>query len=175
MKVSSTIYTVLMLAGLVLAESAGGIRWTAPPGWKSQGERPMRAATYTVPAAPGDPEDGECAVFFFGGGQGGDVEANIRRWLGQFEQPDGRPSAEAAKRDKKTIRGIAVTLLDVTGTYLYSPSPMSPQKIPKKGYRMLAAIAEAPEAPVFFKFTAPEKTVKAHEAAFHQMLDSLSR
>ena len=168
--------TVLALAALVwAADSAGGLTWKAPDAWKSQGPRMMRAATYTVPAAAGDKEDGEMAVYYFGAGQGGGVEANIKRWLGQFEQPGGGSSEAAAKRSKRTINGIPVTILDVTGTYMFSPSPMSPQKTPKPGYRMLAAIAEGSEAPVFFKFTAPAKTVTANEKAFQTMLDSLKK
>src|SRR5262245_27998711 len=50
--------------------SAGGVRWTVPAGWQASAERPMRVATYTIPAASGG-EAGECGVFFFGRGQGG--------------------------------------------------------------------------------------------------------
>ena len=34
----------LLSAGL-LADSAAGLRWTAPPGWKTAAAQPMRAAT----------------------------------------------------------------------------------------------------------------------------------
>ena len=65
------------LAASVRAESAGGLSWTAPAGWKSQPKR-MRAANYVVPAAGGDSEAGECGVYFFGPGQGGSIEANVQ-------------------------------------------------------------------------------------------------
>src|SRR3972149_3131613 len=48
------------------SDEAAGVAWTPPARWASQGARPMRAATYRVPAAQGDAEDGECAVFYFG-------------------------------------------------------------------------------------------------------------
>ena len=35
----------------VLAESAAGLRWTAPPDWKVGAAQPMRVATYAI--APG--------------------------------------------------------------------------------------------------------------------------
>ena len=35
------------------AQSAAGIRWTPPAGWKVEAARPMRAATYTIPTAAG--------------------------------------------------------------------------------------------------------------------------
>ncbi len=52
---------------------------------------------------------------------------------------------------------------------------MSPRAIPKPGYRMLAAIAQGTEGPVFFKLTAPEKTANAAEADFEKMLESLRK
>lgn len=134
----------------------------------------MRAATYVVPAAAGDKEDGECAVFYFGPGQGGGVEDNLKRWIGQFQQPDGKPSDKAGQIRKQTVNGLAVTTIDLSGTYL-SGGPMSPVKTPKPGYRLLGAIVEAPQGPVFFKFTGPAKTVAAGEAAFQAMLKSISR
>lgn len=135
----------------------------------------MRAASYTIPAAPGDSDGGECIVYYFGPGQGGSVEANIERWIGQFEAPDGGPAGKLAKRSQKTVNGIPATLLDVSGTYLFKPFPMAPQATKKPGYRMLAAIVEGKDAPVFFKLTAPAKTAAQAEAAFHQMIESMRK
>lgn len=153
---------------LLLAESASGVKWKAPAAWKSQGERPMRAATYSVPAAAGDKEAGELAVFYFGPGQGGGVQANLDRWQGQFPQKTGAP-----KTGKSTAAGLAVTSIDVSGTYASSASPMSPEKVDKPGFRMLGAIVEAPQGAVFFKFTGPAKTVAANEAAFQGMIKAI--
>src|SRR5262249_19332281 len=66
-----------------VSASVAGIEWIVPAKWTPQGERTMRVATYTIPSAPTDPEVGECAVFFFGSGQGGDVQTNINRWISQ--------------------------------------------------------------------------------------------
>lgn len=161
--------TVLTLAGAARAESAGGLQWTAPTGWKSQPQRPMRAATYAVPAAGGDKEDGEVAVFYFGPGQGGGVEANLQRWVSQFE------TSAKPQTAKKTINGLPVTTIDLSGTYLASAGPMSPTKTSKPGYRLLGAIVEGPQGGVFFKFTGPAKTVAAGQAAFDKMLGGIRR
>lgn len=165
---------LLAAVSISAAETAGGIKWTAPASWKSQGDRPMRAATYTVPAAQGDSEAGEMAVFYFGPGQGGGVQANIQRWIGQFKQPDGSPSASKAKRDKRTINGLAVTTIDLSGIYTGSAGPMAPP-VDKPGYRLLGAIVEGPQGAVFFKLTGPAKTVAASEAGFEALLKSVSR
>jgi hypothetical protein len=162
------------VALLSAADTAGGIRWTAPAAWKPQGERPMRAATYAVPAAPGDKEDGECAIFYFGPGQGGGVQDNLDRWISQFQQPDGKPSKSAAQISKQTINGLPVTTISLTGTYL-SGGPMMAAKTPRPGYRLLGAIVEGPQGAVFFKFTGPAKTVAAGQAAFQSLLKSVSR
>ena len=68
-----------------------------------------------------------------------------------------------------------MTLVDVTGTYMFKPFPRARKATPKPGYRMLAAIAEGPKGNVFFKLTAPRKTADEAEAAFHKMLGSLRR
>ena len=133
----------------------------------------MRAATYRVPAASGDSEDGECAVFFFGPGQGGSVEANIERWVGQFEQPDGKPSSSRMKRKAATINSLEVTSIDLTGTY--SGGMVGGGGTKKPSYRLLGAIVAGPQAPIFFKFTGPVKTVAAAEKEFESMLKSLRK
>jgi hypothetical protein len=149
--------------------SAGGITWTAPARWKTGPEREMRAVTYLIPSASGDSEGGECPVFFFGPGQGGGVEANIKRWIGQFEQPDGKPSEPLARQKKETINGLTVTTIDLSGTFV----PMMRQGSKKPGYRMLGAIVEGPQGAVFFKLTGPAKTVVAAQAEFQALLKSL--
>jgi hypothetical protein len=166
---------LLGIAALAWADSAAGLSWTAPAAWKSQGPRPMRAATYAIAAAPGDAEGGECVVNYFGVGQGGSVDANLKRWIGQFQAPGGGPADALAKVSKKTINSMPVTLIDITGTYLFKPFPMAPEATPKPGYRMLAAIAEGPQGTVFFKLTAPKKTTDAAESQFQGMLESLKK
>ena len=119
--------------GPAYSESASGLNWTAPGTWESQGARPMRAATYVVPPSGGDKEPGECAVYFFGGGQGGSVGANIKRWLGQFQTPDGGPVDKTAQIEDKTISGIKVTTVDVSRDLSFQTSPDVSAGNPKAG------------------------------------------
>jgi hypothetical protein len=152
------------------AESVAGLKWTAPPGWKSQGARPMRAATYNVPGAAGNLDAGECAVYFFGAGQGGSVEANLERWKGQFKQTGGKPVTPTIK--KRTIHNLHVTTIDAAGEYSGMGGPMAGGKTVMPGYRLLGAIVEGPAGNVFVKFTGPAKTVSANERKFEQLLNS---
>jgi len=156
------------------AESAAGVKWTAPGNWKSEGARPMRAATYRISPAQGDSEGGECGVFYFGPGQGGTVQDNVGRWVGQFEQPDGKNSKQAAQIKKQTINGLPVTTIDVAGIYTGAGGPMAQSKTRQPGYRLLGAIVETSDGAVFFKFTGPAKTVAANQAAFQSMVKSLA-
>ena len=97
----------------------------------------MRVATYAVPAAKGA-EAGECAVFFFGPGQGGGIDDNVARWAKQFE------GAPAPKRTTATVGGMRVTRAEVAGTYLAPGGPMMQSTGKRPGYRLLGAIVEAP-------------------------------
>lgn len=156
------------------APEAGGLTWTAPADWAAQGARPMRAATYKLPAAKGDAEGGELAVFYFGPGQGGAVDANVKRWLGQFQTADGKPVDSVAKTKTEKLNGMPVTTVDVKGTYM-GGGPMMGPSTPKPGYRLLGAIIEGSEGAVFFKLTGPEKTVAASEKPFRKMLESVKK
>jgi hypothetical protein len=148
--------------------SAGGLRWAIPAGWETAPERPMRAATYKIPAAAGQ-EAGECGVFFFGRGQGGSVEDNLARWKGQFEPPSD------AKPVKRTVNGLTVHEIDVSGTYTSPGGPMMQSQGKKPGWRLLGAIVEAPDGLVFFKCTGPAATMKNAEKDFQALVKSVSK
>jgi hypothetical protein len=157
----------------LLAESAGGLRWTAPSGWKSEGAQPMRAATYHVAPVAGDKASAECAVYFFGTGQGGSVDANLERWKSQFRGPGGKPApAQIAKR---TIHGLTVTTIDASGEYTGMGGPMATGSQAVAGYRLLGAIIEGPEGNLFVKFTGPAKTIASSQQTFKQLLESFQR
>ena len=149
---------------LMLAESAAGLKWSAPAGWVSKGSAPFRVVTYTV--AP----ETECIVYFFGAGQGGSVEANLARWQGQFSQ-GGKPAQ--SKVDKRAIHGIPVTTVDLTGTYAGTGGQAKEGQGPQAGYRMMAAVATGSGGNIFIRFIGPEKAVGANAAKYEQLLASL--
>lgn len=162
-----------MLPGEAVAEPPAevkpGLVWTVPARWSSLGERPMRVATYSVPAAGGDPEDAECAVFHFGPSQGGGVEDNISRWVNQFE------NAGPAQRTTRTVRGFRIHCVQVRGDFLAPSGPMMQSAGTKKGFMLIGAIVEGPAGGVFFKLTGPEKTVLAAAKEFDRLLDSIQK
>ena len=147
------------------------LAWTAPATWVSQKpSSSMRRAQYKVPGPAGD---GECVVFYFGPGQGGDPMANAERWAGQFTLPDGTPAQNNLKTSEIEVGGLKVFLVEVAGTYDGGMSmSMEPSK-PMTGYRLLGAIAPGPDANWYFKFTGPDATVTSQRAAFEAMVRSL--
>jgi hypothetical protein len=148
--------------------SAGGVRWTLPADWQAGADRPMRVATYAIPAAAGQ-EPGECGVFFFGRGQGGSIEDNLDRWKKQFEP------ASAAKPTVRTVNGLKVHEIDISGTYTSPGGPMMQSQGKKSGWRLLGAIVEAPDGLVFFKATGPAATIKSAETAFQTLVKSVTK
>lgn len=160
-----------MALGFVAQLAAAGLTFTPPKEWKPVAtSSSMRVAQFALPHASGDSQDAELVVYYFGG-SGGTVEANIERWIGQMQQPDGTPSN--ARRESRTVNGMKVTLVDVSGTYTAEMSPGSSQRYNNAGYRLRAAVIETGNGPYFIKVTGPAKTIAAHEASFEAFLGSV--
>jgi hypothetical protein len=145
------------------------ITWVDPPDWKrSEKGGMMRKATYVVPHAPGDKEDGDLGVFYFGPGQGGGLEANVDRWVKQFKGT----KVEDVKRADRSIGGLKAHTVEIaSGTY--DAGPMGGGKGPKEGYALLGAIVDAPSGSYFFKLVGPKATVTKARKSFLALLDSI--
>jgi hypothetical protein len=145
---------------LTVAIAAAGLKFDAPAGWVSKPPASsMRVVEYTLPKVATDTEDAALAVYYFGG-QGGTVQANLDRWIGQMSQPDGRASKDVAKTTTlKTTSGLNVTVLDVSGTYVAEMAPGAAEHYNKPGFKLRAAVIEAPDGPYYVKLTGPAATV----------------
>lgn len=132
----------------------------------------MRVAEFVVPRVQGDAEDADVVIYFFGGG-GGSVDANIDRWVGQFQAPDGA-AAKAGQRSTFTVGDLKVTTIDVSGTYVAETSPGSGTRLNKPKFRMRAAVVETPRGPYFIKFTGPQNTVTQRLPTFDAFLKTLT-
>jgi hypothetical protein len=146
------------------------ITWLDPPGLRRvPPKNAMRKASYEVPRAAGDAEDGELAVFYFGPGQGGGIEQNVDRWVKQFSsvQPGD------VKRADRQANGLRQHTVEIPHGTFESGMPGMGAAGPKKDYALEGAIVEAPSGAYFFKMTGPAKTVLAARAAFLQLLDSV--
>lgn len=146
-------------------QNSTSVKWTPPSRWQAKPGGGMRAATYIIPAAKGDSEEGECAVFI---GIGGGVQGNITRWIGQFESTEAAPIQKS-----ETINGLPVTTVDVSGVFKGGGPMMGQSSGPKSGYRLLGAIVEGSDGPVYFKLTGPSKTIGTAANEFQAMIKSL--
>lgn len=153
--------------------SQGELRLKAPDGWVS--ERPsssMRVSQYQLAAAEGDAEAASLVVYYFGAGQGGSVDANLERWVGQMQTPDGRPSKDKAKTETTTVNGMKVTLLDVSGAYAGGDMGGGGASQSKPNFRMRAGVIETPKGAYFIKLVGPEKTVNRWDQSFQEFVKS---
>lgn len=163
---------VLALAALPTVPPAS-LKYDVPAGWVAASpSSPMRVAEFTLPRKAPDDEDASLVIYYFGG-SGGSVQANLDRWIGQMKQPDGRPSSSVATTTKFESHGLAITLLDVTGTYVAAVSPGATEHYDRPGSRLRAAVVETPHGPYFIKLTGPERTVARWDDAFAHFLESL--
>lgn len=128
--------------------------------------KPMRAAELKYDHTEEGYDDVECVFYYFGPGQGGGIDANIQRWVGQF---DGEPKVE---RETAEHKGHKVHYLYAIGTYMdagaagpFSGAP----KTPKPNSMMLGAIVESEQGAVFLKLVGPEKSVAKIKDSFKKL------
>jgi hypothetical protein len=161
-------------ADLSTPPRAGGLTWNdAAPLKRRAPKSSMRVAEYGL---EGD-DKLELTVFYFGPDQGGSVDANITRWLGQLTQPDGSDTTAKAKRATRKVGDVDVSTLEVSGTYSGGMAMMAGGAAPEPmtNATMLGAIAAGPEGPIFFKLIGPSAAVEHSRAAFDQMIGSLHK
>lgn len=123
---------------------------------------PMRKAELSFPGTEGP---AEITFFYFGQGQGGSTQANIQRWLSQFQEPADELQAATASQQ---VGSISITLLSASGTFL-SGMPGQPTT-PRPNYALRGAILEHPEGDVYIKMTGPAATVEEASSAFDRMV-----
>jgi hypothetical protein len=158
---------------MLLLAAAAALTFITPAGWQaSQPSSSMRVAELTLPRAAGDPEDAQLVVYYFGG-QGGSVQANIDRWVGQMQQADGKASGAASRSVSRQVNGLAVTLVDVSGTYIAEVTPGATARNNKPHFRLRAGVVQTANGPYYIKLTGPEKTVAKWDQAFEQFVGSL--
>jgi hypothetical protein len=162
---------ILPLAGCTGGSSAGGtpldvkgLHVVLPVGWRVVPPASSMRAAQAVIDGPGGPA--ELAVFHFGAGQGGDVEANIQRWLGQIVPQAGTtPQREVFE----AFDDLRVTWVDADGTLQPGQMGMGPASL-QAGARLLGAVVEGDGGPWFFKATGSDLTLAPQRLAFRGML-----
>jgi hypothetical protein len=141
--------------GAPAAANVGGLSFPTPAQWQSrQPSTSMRLAEYAVPGSGGE---ASLVIFRFPGG--GSAQANIDRWVGQFQgaaQSNGGngPAIQRLERD-----GLVLTSLDVSGDYEGAAMPGAPPQPPIAGARLLGLVIEGKGDPYFLKLQGPGATI----------------
>jgi len=131
----------------------------------------MRLAQWTIPGPGGD---AELVVFRFPGGAGG-VQANVDRWKGQFQPPEGKTIDDVTTVEEMKAGDLEVTLVDVQGRYVAAMQPGAEAKHDAPDYRMLAAIIQGSGDPFFLKATGPAKTLEVWREPYEAMLKAIKK
>lgn len=152
--------------------TVAGIKFDLPEGWISR--KPisrMRLAQYQL---PGEAGPADLAVFCFGTGQGGSLQANVNRWLAQFKDPDNPHASPTGNVMTIEQKGLKLSIVKAAGTY--SPASMGPMAAPtppKPDYRLYGLIVEGGhQGNVFVKITGPAATIEAQTDAIAKFANS---
>ena len=148
-------------AATAAAPTPSSLEWKIPARWQSApNTSPMRLATYRIPRAAGDAEDGDLSITQ----AGGTVDANAARWVAQFDEA----SQKSAKRSTRKVGPFEITIVEAKGNY----TGMAAGAAATSDRAMLGAIVPTPGMPHFFKLTGPAKTVLAARAEFDSLVAS---
>jgi len=177
----TVLVTLLTLAPFVVSDSTFAIRadekgkdaqvkvkditLVVPTGWKQQKpSNRLRLAQFQIPAAKGDKTAAELVISSFGFGGGG-AQANIDRWVKQF-QPQGRKQ-KITTGDCKHGKYIVV---EVSGTYNKPDGPPFLRKTkPVPGSRVVSVMLNVKGKGVYFlKMAGLDKTVAANAAVLRK-------
>jgi hypothetical protein len=140
-------------------DEAPAITWTVPSGWQTApSPNAMRIATYHPSPST------ELSVSRAGGA----TEANIQRWIGQFDD------AGKDTRDERTVRGMKVVVVEVAGTYLGGGMMPGPAAEKHTRWSLVGAVVETPGSHYFFKLLGPTDQVQAARPSFDTLLASIA-
>lgn len=126
----------------------------------------MRLAEYAVEGGLA-----EIAVFFFGAGQGGDVNANIERWRSQFSAPEGGTVFEQVSEESGAA--FPITVAEFRGTYARGIGTGAAAADARANHTLVAAVVETPKGSLFFQLYGPSSDVAAARNGFIGVLRAL--
>jgi hypothetical protein len=135
------------------------IAWTVPSAWQTVANpSPMRLATYHPSPA----------VDVSVSRAGGATDANIDRWVHQFD------GAGAPKRTDVKVKGLDVHEVEVSGAYLGGGMMTGTPSEPHAGYALVGAIVETRGPHYFFKMIGPAADIASAKKGFDALIQSIA-
>jgi hypothetical protein len=140
------------------------VTWAVPQGWK-QGHpsSSMRLAQFDV-GTDADGQPVQCIVF---GGEMGDDEQNVTRWVGQMG-PDAKAGATVTKSEQGALK---ITRVVAQGPYTDAMRPGDAKTIADAA--LLAAIITSPGGKLYVKLVGPKAQVDAAAKQFDEFIASM--
>ncbi len=153
----------------------GKIVMTAPDTWKKV--QPKSNIVQYEFSAPANAKEGDETARITIMGAGGSVEANIDRWYGQFEQPDGKATKDKAKTEKFEAAGQTVHWVDINGNFkdTMGGGPFAGGKtVIRENHRMLGAIIVTKDGGNYFvKITGGKDVLEKLSEGFKKSLKEI--
>ena len=133
---------------------------TVPSTWVSKTpSSTSRLAQFIVPGK----DSAEIVVYFFGASMGGNVDANLARWRGQFTSGDTKPTSERVTRD--STGKFPLTIAEYSGSYRRGVGAGSADSV-RAGQTLIATIVETPRGAMFIQLFGPNARVAAERDTF---------
>ena len=146
------------------------IKLQVPETWKRvTATSRFRVAQFQIPNPSADAESADLVVFYFGGPTGG-IQANVKRWIGEFYEKDRKVKIASGK-----CHDGSYVLVDISGTWKKPEGPPVARKtIDKPGSRVigvvLSTVKKEKKDYYFIKFSGPDGLVKSHAGALRTAL-----
>lgn len=142
-----------------------GFRFMVPAGWREVELNPSQQgfidARFEIPEAG---EDVGLTLSTVGGG----VEANVQRWNGQFDLPEG----VSPKTESLTVDGIDVTWVELQGTFRGMGGPFAGGSPAKPDWMMIGVAFEGDPQDFYIKLTGPIAAVEDLKSDFRDFVES---
>jgi hypothetical protein len=142
-----------------------GFRFTVPAGWREVELNPDQQgfidARFEIPAAG---EDVSLTLSTVGGG----IEANVQRWNGQFDLPEG----VTPRTESLSVDGIDVTWVELQGTFRGMGGPFAGGSPPKPDWMMIGVAFEGEPQDFYIKLTGPVAAVEDLKSDFRDFVES---
>ena len=140
-------------------ENLGVLTIDVPETWKKREPKSkMRLAEFEIPPVGGDREAGELVVFYFGTRGAGGLQANVARWVAQFES-EGR---EVRTYSGKATAG-SYALVDLAGTYNKPVGPPIQRRSKRTpDARVVNVFLQTEKGDCFLKLAGGKNTVSAN-------------
>jgi hypothetical protein len=144
-----------------------GLESKPPESWQDKGQTggPVpRIYNFSLSAVPGDSAP---AIVYITEGGGGEIGANVKRWKGQFDPPEGKTIEDVSKLSDIKIGDRKGIKFEVSGDFKGGPGPMTPGM---RNAREIAIEFQGSRNRYYIIFRGPEATFEKHRKEFDEWL-----